>query len=70
MRGVHFFFYFTRVHSLWKAETVAQDPDTNSTSSFIGRHCLDPGYAVSEALSKELDSSTSFDDDHQNRVKH
>lgn len=52
-REVHFF--LLKVHSLWKAETVAQDQTQTLTSSFIGRYCSDPWYAVSEALSKELD---------------
>jgi hypothetical protein len=51
--------------SLWKARTATQVLDANSRSSFTGRYCSDPEYAVLEALSKELDSPNSFDDDYQ-----
>lgn len=53
-RGVHLF--FSKSNSLWKAETVAEDQDANSTSFVTGRYCSGPRYTVSEALSKELDT--------------
>jgi hypothetical protein len=50
-------FLLQKVHSLWKAETVAQDQDAHSYVFFHLKICSDPRLAVSEALSKGLDSS-------------
>jgi len=50
-------FIFLESIAYWKAVTVTQDQDANSTSSFVGRLWSDLRYAVSEALSKELDWS-------------
>lgn len=51
-----------------KAETITEDQNTHSWS-FSLKIRSKSTYMVSEALSKELDSSL-FNDDYQNRVKH
>ena len=54
---------FFRVHSLWKAEMVLEGRNAHSGSFLMERSVPALRVVVSDALSKELDSSSC--DDHQ-----